>query len=44
MRQAERAVLSETGYSIALKEKELFECVEEGGEDYDALVEMENDD
>ena len=44
MRQAERAVLGETGYSIELKEKPLFECAGDEAEENDALVVIEDDD
>lgn len=44
LRAAERAVQTEMGYTIQLKEKPLFEMhVEEGGEDYDALMDNEQD-
>ena len=46
MRRAERAVLSETGYVVQLKEKALFECVEdetEEAEENDALMGIEDD-
>lgn len=43
MRWAERAVLRETGYAVQLKEKALFECVEEA-EENDVLMGIEDDD
>ena len=46
MRRAERAVLSETGYVVRLKEKALFECVDdetEEAEENDALMGIEDD-
>ena len=43
MRRAERAV-SETGYMIELREKELFECVGDEAEENDALMGIEDDD
>ena len=44
MLRAEQAVLSETGYAIQLKEKELFECVGDEAEENDALMGIEDDD
>ena len=44
MRWAERAVLSETGYAVQLKEKELFECVGDEAEENDVLMGIEDDD
>jgi hypothetical protein len=44
MRRAERAVLSEMGYAVQLKEKALFECVEEAEGENDVLMGIEDDD
>jgi len=44
MRRAEEAVRRELGYSIELKEKELFHARVEDAEENDTLVDMEQDD